>query len=235
MKWATSLLLVVSVSSLANAQTVSGRAPVVVPAQYVSSSSPMQDGRTVRSTFTSDANRTVTVIAEPYRVPKGSAIQGASNDATVWRTVEPRKVVSPASTSMPVRAVAPLQPVPSSVNRMPVSTTAVSPTIVYYVQDSNGQVVQAPVGSAAAPPSSIYDVLGAGTEVTQSPVIVSPAPPVAVQEPMYPVGPGYRIHKPVLPLRRNINGAYVSQGLWGQPKAYVSKEPVRNFFRYILP
>jgi len=195
----------------------------------------MQDGRTVRSTFTSDANKTVTVIAEPYRVPKGAAIQGTSNDAARWRTVEPRYVVSPASTSMPVRTVAPLQPSPPSVNRLPVSTTAVSPTIVYYVQDSNGQVLQAPVGSAAAPPSSIYDVLGAGTEVTQSPVIVSPAPPIAVQETMYPVGPPHKIHKPVLPIRRNINGAYVSQGLWGQPKAYVSREPVRNFFRYLFP
>lgn len=235
MKWAASLLLIVSVSSLTSAQTVSGRAPVVVPAQYVSSTSPMHDGRTVQAVYTADSNKTVTVIAEPYRVPKGSPIQGSSNGATRWKTVEPRYVVGQAPTSPTTTAVVPVQPVPPSVNRLPVSTSAVSPAIVYYVQENDGQVVQIPANAAPAPPTSVYDVIGAGVEVQQAPACGCAAAPIGAAAPVVAVAPPYKVHKPVLPIRRNINGAYVSQGLWGQPKAYVTKEPVRNFFRYILP
>jgi len=46
----------------------------------------------------------------------------------------------------------------------------------------------------------------------------------------------YRQYKPVVPLRSAVpNGAYVSQGMFGQPKAYVQGQGVRNFFRYVLP
>lgn len=244
MKWAASLmlsLLTLSISSLANAQTVSGRAPVVVPAQYVSSSSPTSDGRIVRMTNTTGSDRTVTVIAEPYRVPKGATLQGNSSEPTGWRTIEPRYVVTPASSAAPTSATLPKssakppQPVAPTVSRYPVSSTAVPPTVVYYVQDSSGQVMHASGGSATSSPTGIYQVLGAETEVTQPPVIQCPSPSIAAPTAVVPVNPPNTIYKPVLPLRLSIEGAYVSRGIWGQPKAYVPREPVRNFFRYILP
>lgn len=241
MKWAPSLTLslsVLTVASLTNAQTVGGRAPVVVPAQHVSSSSPMNDGRTVRTTYTPGSNKTVTVIEEPYRVPKGSAMQGTSRNSTTWRTVEPRYVVASGSTNsaaLPSASAQASQPAPPTVNRYPVSNAVVPPTVVYYVQGTNSQVVQAPAGTATSSPTTVYQVLGAETEVTQPPAIQCPAPSVAGPNAVFSAQPPNTIYKPVLPLRRSIEGAYVSRGIWGQPKAYVPKEPVRNFFRYILP
>ena len=42
-------------------------------------------------------------------------------------------------------------------------------------------------------------------------------------------------YKPLLPIQGLPAGTYVSQGLIGQPKAFVNGQPVRNVFRYILP
>lgn len=41
--------------------------------------------------------------------------------------------------------------------------------------------------------------------------------------------------QPLLPLRSLPDEYFVGQGLLGQPKVYAEGEPIRNFFRYILP
>jgi len=41
--------------------------------------------------------------------------------------------------------------------------------------------------------------------------------------------------QPVVALRGTPDNYFVGQGIIGQPKVYVEGEPVRNFFRYILP
>ncbi len=42
-------------------------------------------------------------------------------------------------------------------------------------------------------------------------------------------------YQPLLPLAAPPSRYYVGQGLIGQPKVYVPGQPVRNFFRYVLP
>lgn len=41
-------------------------------------------------------------------------------------------------------------------------------------------------------------------------------------------------YRPIYPLA-SPQASYVGQGILGQPKAYVSGQPVRNFLRYITP
>ncbi|QDU94235.1 hypothetical protein [Lignipirellula cremea] len=56
-------------------------------------------------------------------------------------------------------------------------------------------------------------------------------------EPGYGVAavPPPNAYKPLIALRPYPCEAYVGQGLLGQPKAYMPSQPIRNFFRYILP
>ena len=43
------------------------------------------------------------------------------------------------------------------------------------------------------------------------------------------------VYQPLFPLLRMPQGSYLGQGLIGQPEAYVNNQPLRNFFRYLLP
>ena len=43
------------------------------------------------------------------------------------------------------------------------------------------------------------------------------------------------VYQPLFPILRMPSGSYLGQGLIGQPEAYVNNQPVRNFFRYLLP
>ena len=43
------------------------------------------------------------------------------------------------------------------------------------------------------------------------------------------------VYQPLLPLLRMPQGSYLGQGVIGQPEAYVNNQPLRNFFRYLLP
>ncbi|HAN96489.1 MAG TPA: hypothetical protein DCQ98_03200 [Planctomycetaceae bacterium] len=74
------------------------------------------------------------------------------------------------------------------------------------------------LGNCATPPASISPSLGYG--------------PYGAVSQTVPVNGNY---KPLLPLQGLPAGTYVSQGLIGQPKAFVNGQPVRNFFRYVLP
>ncbi|MFI4873887.1 MAG: hypothetical protein ACIALR_01020 [Blastopirellula sp. JB062] len=65
--------------------------------------------------------------------------------------------------------------------------------------------------------------------VTQSPVITGPT---VVSPPPVRFNTTYR---PVLPVAGIPADFSVGQGLYGQPKVYVDNQPVRNFFRYLLP
>lgn len=222
------LFSIACVSSLTTAQTVSTRAPVVVQAQYVSSSSPMSDGRVVRTVFDSEANRNVTTASEPYRVSQGAAFQAAPT-STSWQTLSPPyvdAVAVPSQSNYPVTAA------PPSISRLPVSSSTVPATTVYYPQAGQANAYYVPLGS----PTTVYSGSPeCACEAAQPPVIQSPALPFRGSPAVAAIYPQNTIYKPVLPLRRTINGAYVSQGIWGQPKAYVPSEPVRNFFRYLLP
>ena len=46
---------------------------------------------------------------------------------------------------------------------------------------------------------------------------------------------GQAIIEPVIPFSGMPNNYSVGQGMLGQPKLYMDQQPVRNFFRYLLP
>lgn len=69
---------------------------------------------------------------------------------------------------------------------------------------------------------------------TQSPIVTQPVitGPTVVSPPPVRFNTTYR---PVLPVAGIPADFSVGQGLYGQPKVYVDNQPVRNFFRYMLP
>ena len=43
------------------------------------------------------------------------------------------------------------------------------------------------------------------------------------------------VYRPLFPLIQTPQNTYLGRGVIGQPEAYVTTQPIRNFFRYILP
>ena len=88
-----------------------------------------------------------------------------------------------------------------------------------------GPVTQAPGVAPGSLPAEI-----------PSPAMVAPVtvlPPVAVQPPAVPakVAPA----RALVSMGQDKYPVQVGQGLWGQPVAYVPRQRVRNWFRYIFP
>lgn len=164
----------------AEAQVVGHRAPVVVPAEFISSSSPATDGR----------------IVTTY-----SGTTSAAN--------EPTGIVVPVSSSRP--------------------------TITYSSQ--RAYVAQAPPIAAETPPALVPQPQF-GSNTLSAPLTIpdggscacAPAGGVSIYPPM-------QVYRPqtVIATKPVPSGTYVGKGLVGQVKAYVDGQPVRNFFRYILP
>ncbi|MCC9605972.1 hypothetical protein LOC68_20225 [Blastopirellula sp. JC732] len=98
------------------------------------------------------------------------------------------------------------------------TTTSVSPAVCY--SSPNPIPTVAPATYAAPAPTTI---------VTQSPIITGPT---VVSPPPVRFNTTYR---PILPVAGIPADFSVGQGIYGQPRVYVDNQPVRNFFRYILP
>ena len=60
------------------------------------------------------------------------------------------------------------------------------------------------------------------------------APPTLQGIPTNPTVPVTRNYRPLVPVQGVPGGSYVSQGLWGNPRAYVQGQPIRNFWRYVI-
>ena len=65
-------------------------------------------------------------------------------------------------------------------------------------------------------------------------VIPANAPPTLAANQLPQTVPVTQNYRPLVPVRGLPGGSYVSQGLWGNPRAYVNGQPVRNFWRYII-
>jgi hypothetical protein len=63
-----------------------------------------------------------------------------------------------------------------------------------------------------------------------------PGPEFTAPLPRRDVGPppGF-FYRPLLPLSTVPRDYFVAQGIYGQPKVYVPRQPVRNFLRYLTP
>ena len=60
------------------------------------------------------------------------------------------------------------------------------------------------------------------------------APPTLQGIPTNPTVPVTQNYRPLVPVQGVPGGSYVSQGLWGNPRAYVQGQPIRNFWRYVI-
>ena len=59
-------------------------------------------------------------------------------------------------------------------------------------------------------------------------------PPTLQGVPTNPTVPVTQNYRPLVPVQGVPGGSYVSQGLWGNPRAYVQGQPIRNFWRYVI-
>ena len=110
--------------------------------------------------------------------------------------------------------------------------------------DVSGQAVyRKPVPAAYLVPRPVengYLVNAAPPVVTGYPMTVpapatravySPVPRPSVSQP----SAGYQVFRPVLPISGTPSAVYYGRGVLGQPKLYVSGQPVRNVLRYLTP
>ncbi|TWT39127.1 hypothetical protein [Blastopirellula retiformator] len=127
----------------------------------------------------------------------------------------PPKVVAPApSTTYSAPA-----PATTTYAAPAPAVRGVSPAVCY----------STPNPAPAVAPASFSVPAPTTTVVTQSPVITGPT---VVSPPPVRFNTTYR---PILPVAGIPADFSVGQGIYGQPRVYVDNQPVRNFFRYILP
>lgn len=133
-------------------------------------------------------------------------------------------------------------------------TSYQQPTNPNQWQASNGSTQVAQLNTQAQNPGGLqWQPVGNATYTAQAPNCCNSQPPAnpyayppPPANPQYaPTAPTYAPYgatagypnraqwKPLIPLRALPPGVYVGQGIVGQPVAYVDKEPVRNFLRYI--
>lgn len=84
------------------------------------------------------------------------------------------------------------------------------------------------VPAYAAPPATTIRYITPPPTIRFAPIVV--APPVLVVDPRRNT-----TFKPVIPFAGMPNNYSIGQGMLGQPKLYMDQQPVRNFFRYLLP
>jgi hypothetical protein len=137
--------------------------------------------------------------------------------------------------SAPTAAPSIASPSDSNLPRYPKSTTVNGPPFVsaapcqfdasymvsprVYRPSLDPCATSAPGGYAPAP----YQAAPTGSPFHYVPPTAMAVP---IRAPPYPT---------LLRFGQNLNYAYLSQGIYGQPKAYVDGQPFRNFIRYLSP
>ncbi len=200
-----SIVVVLSCCSVLPAQSVGGTAPVV-QSEYVTSSSPLSDGRAVTSYYSPQASTPTSRIV--YSQETGSRIvyQPTSTSATpagVTSTTVTSAAAAPASDpyyrTTSVQAIA--QPAYASGCCQPIGGN--QPTVTYYPSSSAGCA------------DSVYPGAYGGT---------------------YGGGySGHYAYSPVSSNQQLPPGAYFGKGSIGQPKVYMDGQPLRNSLRFIFP
>lgn len=236
--WSTritaTLLVLVAVfgQQIAQGQTVNDRAPIIA-AGFVTSSSTLPNGGYIRSS---------TPIArlasnETYTVTAGSVPETtiSASDTISYRPMTETSTVSLSASPSMTTVVNSNETVGAGTvvtnNASWQSTTPASFTSA----QANPCVNYTPTSATtvmSVPPPPTTQVMPANTV----PTLTTQVAPTAVVASTPVSAPALTTYKPLIPLRRSVPaGTYVSQALWGQPKAYVQGQGVRNFFRYILP
>ncbi len=167
------------------------------------------------------------VIAPTSYSAAASSNTGTRVANTTFYAPQSTAPVTPIAQTAPSISHSGWQPVNSSVNEQVITTRFYAPASSVPVQSA--PIVQtysaAPVTYAAG-----YDPCASSTGFTS----VHYAPQY---QPVGYASPQSRTYtfSPLVPIQNLPNGTYIGQGLVGQPKAYVDGQPVRNFFRYVLP
>lgn len=176
------------------------------------------------ASYSAPSNSTPSYSTSSYAVqsnaaPASSSVYTPASTSQVWSNSSYSPSISPPTqvASNEVRYAVPADYAPTLT--FPSTTTYPTSGVQYYPGNSLPNTVyrQTRSGSSCQPsygvnsPASLPPSLGYGVPANNSP------------------------YKALLPLQKMPNNTYVGQGLIGQPKAFVEGQPVRNFFRYILP
>ncbi|GEM_PF-1792070 len=225
-----------------------------VNAEWVESSSPVIGGGAVTTTYFPQSGSSLTSLQEP----------GINGELAMIGSQRPQLAgVSPIGSAMGNQPGANYAPIPTGNGGFLVPTVTYVPmngsTLANYQQNlqqvnyqgavpgcvncqSNGltqptQYQQIPYQPMAAAQTPMLPATNGGIYGPISPnAQLNPAVPgfYGVQNAgvngAAPANSGYRSLVP----RTLPAGTYIGQGWLGQPKAYVSTQPVRNFFRYLI-
>ncbi|MEZ6105118.1 MAG: hypothetical protein R3B96_03165 [Pirellulaceae bacterium] len=227
---------------------------------YVMSSSPSSDGGTITTTYTAPRSVSVGSTVGPptsgpaqvtYSPSYGPQVPGTPVYGAGQPTFDPyARGVAQANYQVPANLPPTLPQTPSGqmpaggvVNNAAINTSGYSGYNNAGINPYVGYPVRtAPVSGAVVPVGYQVANYPQGMSTCDSPAGLPPSlsyqTPGAVGQPYgygYGTVPVNGNYKPLAPLFSVPNGTYVSQGLLGQPKAYVNGQPVRNIFRYILP
>lgn len=146
---------------------------------------------------------------------------GGFQPAVPPSSLAPVLPANPTRPASPIPATAQPLPTSSAVTHAPIQTWQTNQGVNPYVgfplpQSGDGRVVAYNTSGNAC----------ATVPANLPPTLQGMGGPQTV-----PVTQNYR---PLVPIGGLPGGAYVSQGLWGNPRAYVQGQPVRNFWRYVI-
>lgn len=171
------------------------------------------------ASYSAPSYSTPSYAVQSNAAPASSSVYTPASTSQVWSNSSYGPSISPPTqvANNEVRYSVPADYAPTLT--VPSTTTYPTSGVQYYPATSLPNTVyrQTRSGSSCQPgygvnsPASLPPSLGYGVPANNSP------------------------YKALLPLQKMPNNTYVGQGLIGQPKAFVEGQPVRNFFRYILP
>lgn len=222
-------------TALALGQTAWGQS--AFPGEFIEASSPLKSGGSVTSRVTPGDGLRTWFSGEPARIadsrPSGSAVAVQPDAVPPTAPTTPVVVQAGPIPTPNGSAVGQVQPLAGA--GVPVvdpfqygSAAASQPTLGITPQSSLRPWLRGGgFGSATAtlppPAASLPPQLpGAGPSI-QYPQVIPPATTT-----------GNGRYQPLLPLRNMPPGTWLGQGMFGQPKAYVDGQPVRNLFRYMF-
>ena len=238
------------------AQTDWSSFPVAPGQSYVISSSPTADGGTITTTYVPPRNVAVASTlpgvvgnapASPAYAQRPMTSQGypvgrdviAAPRGYETRTIQPTSYQVPAPGSVPSGTLTPGNVVsgpPAAAPGSATMTTGVPPTAAAvnpYVGFPVRTVPNSGIATAGYYGTPTNCGMPGATPANLPPTLGTyPGSTLGSYPGMVPIKGTYR---PLVPIGKIYPQTYVAQGLIGQPKAFVDGQPVRNFFRYVLP
>lgn len=204
--------------------------------EFITSSSPLPNGTMVTTTFYPKSGAApMTTLGTTYGgVPLVASLPPVPrNEQSVLQSgAIPAPQVSgfrPPNLSMDPTALAPA--LPPATAAVPTWGTPFTGPTPYLFHPGVTQAARYPYPQTTAyqlPSGTVYPYPAAST-------IPSLGGPLNLPPPPMPYASTRTAYKPLVQFQNQKPGTYLGQGWYGQPKAYVDGQPVRNLLRYMFP